>query len=187
MLVGALTVYCLPQKKPYSSVTVYIERLTGEAYEEDDLSGIPDLVEAIKLQSTGTAEAARAIRKKLKYGSVHRQLRALTILDGLIQNAGARFQRTFADEPLLDRLRFCATSDLTDRDVRKKCRVLFAQWAAAYRKTPGLERIVALHTVCAPFLTLKFTYFLVFCFTSERCVWLVLKANPILHPVNYYS
>jgi len=132
-------------KKPYSSVTVSIERLTSEQFEEDDLSGIPDLVEAIKLQSTGPTEAARAIRKKLKYGSVDRQLRALTILDGLIQNAGSRFQRTFADEPLLERLRVCASSDMSDKLVRDKCRVLFAQWAASYRKTPGLESICSLH------------------------------------------
>ena len=93
-----LTPHFIHQKKPYSAVTVSVENLTSEQYEEDDFSGIPDLVEAIKLQATGPAEAARAIRKKLKYGNVHRQLRALTILDGLIQNAGPRFQRAFADE-----------------------------------------------------------------------------------------
>jgi hypothetical protein len=132
------------QKKPYSAVTVTIERLTHESYDEDDLSGIPDLVEVIKLQPTGASEAARAIRKKLKYGSVHRQIRALVLLDGLIQNAGARFQRTFADEPLLERLRVCGTSDLSDPDVRKKCSELFMSWTQ-YKDTPGLERIAALY------------------------------------------
>jgi hypothetical protein len=126
---------------------VSIERLTSEQYEEDDLSGIPDLVEVIKLQATGPGEAARALRKKLKYGNVHRQLRALTLLDGLIQNAGSRFQRTFADEPLLERLRVCATSELSDKEVRERCKVLFAGWAREYKKTPGLERIAALYKV----------------------------------------
>lgn len=133
------------QKKPYSAVTVTVERLTSEAFEEDDLSGIPDLVEVIKLQATGPTEAARAIRKKLKYGSVHRQLRALTLLDGLIQNAGPRFQRTFADEPLLERLRVCGTSDLSDPDVKKKCLELFRSWSAEYKTTPGLERVARLY------------------------------------------
>lgn len=115
ILCGQILMSFLPsQKKPYSSVTVSIEQLTSEHYEEDDLSGIPDLVEAVKIQATGPSEAARAIRKKLKYGNVHRQLRALTILDGLIQNAGPRFQRAFADEPLLERLRVCGTSDLSE-------------------------------------------------------------------------
>ncbi|PQE25403.1 vhs domain-containing protein [Rutstroemia sp. NJR-2017a BBW] len=133
------------QKKPFSAVTVAVENLTSESYEEDDLSGIPDLVEAIKLQATGPAEAARAIRKKLKYGNIHRQIRALTILDGLIQNAGARFQRTFADEMLLERLRICGTSDLTDPLVRDKCKELFRSWAAEYKNVRGLEQIASLY------------------------------------------
>jgi hypothetical protein len=135
------------QKKPFSAVTVAVENLTSESYEEDDLSGIPDLVEAIKLQATGPAEAARSIRKKLKYGNVHRQLRALTILDGLIQNAGARFQRAFADEMLLERLRICGTSDLTDPLVRDKCKELFRSWAAEYKNVRGLEQIASLYKV----------------------------------------
>ncbi|KAK0121084.1 putative actin patch assembly and actin polymerization protein [Cadophora gregata f. sp. sojae] len=132
-------------KKPYSAVTVAVENLTSESYEEDDLAGIPDLVEAIKLQATGPAEAARSIRKKLKYGNVHRQLRALTLLDGLIQNAGANFQRTFADEMLLERLRVCGTSDLSDPLVRDKCKDLFRQWAVEYKNTRGLEQIAGLY------------------------------------------
>ncbi|PMD18831.1 VHS domain-containing protein [Hyaloscypha hepaticicola] len=132
-------------KKPYSAVTVAVEQLTSEQFEEDDLSGIPDLVEAIKLQATGPAEAARAIRKKLKYGNIHRQLRALTLLDGLIQNAGSRFQRTFADEMLLERLRVCGTADLSDPLVKDKCKVLFRQWAVEYKNVRGLEQIAALY------------------------------------------
>ena len=52
-------------KKPFSAVTVQIERLTSEQYEPDDYSGIVDLIEVIRLQSSGPTEAARAIRKKL--------------------------------------------------------------------------------------------------------------------------
>lgn len=135
------------QKKPYSAVTVAVENLTSESYEEDDLSGIPDLVEAIKLQATGPAEAARSIRKKLKYGNVHRQIRALTLLDGLIQNAGARFQRAFADEMLLERLRVCGTSEHSDPLVREKCKELFRQWAVEYKNVRGLEQIAGLYKV----------------------------------------
>ena len=66
------------------------------------------------------------------------------MLDGLIENAGPRFQRAFADEPLLERLRVCATDSLSDTEVKRKCQILFRQWAASYRSTPGMERIVAL-------------------------------------------
>jgi hypothetical protein len=55
----------VPQKKPYSAITVQIERLTGEEHAENDVTGIPDLVDVIRIQDTGPAEAARAIRKKL--------------------------------------------------------------------------------------------------------------------------
>ncbi|MCJ1404480.1 putative actin patch assembly and actin polymerization protein [Xylographa trunciseda] len=133
------------QAKPYTAVTVQIERLTQPEYEVEDLSGIVDLIEVVKLQSSGPTEAARAIRKKLKYGDIHRQLRALTILDGLIQNAGPRFQRAFADEPLLERLRVAATDSLSDNEVKKKCSILFRQWAASYKSTPGMERIASLY------------------------------------------
>lgn len=130
--------------KPYSAITVQINRLTSEHYEADDMSGIVDLIEVIRLQTGGPTEAARAIRKKLKYGSVDQQLRALTVLDGLIENAGPRFQRAFADEPLLERLRVCATDSLSDSEVKMKCQVLFRQWTVAYQSTQGMERIVAL-------------------------------------------
>ena len=76
---------------------------------------------------------------------MHRQLRALTVLDGLIENAGSRFQRVFADEPLLERLRVAATDSLSDAEVKKKCSILFRQWAVTYQSTPGMERIAALH------------------------------------------
>src|SRR4051812_30912495 len=85
------------------------------------------------------------MRCSRKYGNVHRQLRALTILDGLIQNAGSRFQKTFADEPLLERLRILAKDDMVDKEVRDRCNVLFRQWAVAYKSTPGLERIAVLY------------------------------------------
>ncbi|KAH8601114.1 hypothetical protein B0O99DRAFT_681149 [Bisporella sp. PMI_857] len=133
------------QKKPYSAISVHVENYTSEDYEVDDIGNIPELVEIVKLQSTGPAEAARAIRKKLKYGNVHRQLRALTILDGLIQNGGERFQRVFADEMLLERLRVCGTSELSDPQVKAKCNELFRSWAAQYKNSSGLKDIASLH------------------------------------------
>lgn len=104
-------------------------------------------MEVVNLQDTGPTEAARAIRKKLKYGNLHRQLRALTLLDGLIQNAGPRFQRTFADEPLLERLRFCGTASLSDPEVKKKCAELFRSWAVDYKGVRGMEQVANLYKV----------------------------------------
>ena len=53
------------QKKPFTAVTAQIDNLTTEAYDENDVSGIPDLCDAIRLQDSGPTEASRAIRKKL--------------------------------------------------------------------------------------------------------------------------
>lgn len=63
----------------------------------------------------------------------------------MIQNAGERFLRSFADEPLLERLRIAGTDSLSDPEVKAKCKQLFAQWAAAYKNTPGMERVAALY------------------------------------------
>ena len=134
------------QKKPYSAISVHVENLTSETYDEDDLAGIPDLIEVVRLQATGPTEVARALRKKLKYGSVHRQLRALTILDGLLQNGGSRMQRTIlSDGPLLERLRMAAVDSLSDPDIREKCKALFSQWVASSREHPGLEGAKSLY------------------------------------------
>ncbi|EFR04863.1 VHS domain-containing protein [Nannizzia gypsea CBS 118893] len=132
-------------KKPYTAITVQIDSLTAEQYEVDDWSGIPDLIEVIRLQASGPSEASRALRKKLKYGNVHRQLRALTILDFLIQNAGERFHRSFADEPLLERLRVIATDPHTDALVKEKCQQLYSQWAVSFKGVAGMERVTALY------------------------------------------
>jgi hypothetical protein len=94
------------EQKPYSAVTNWIEQLCAEQYEEDDYTGVPDLCDVAKLQDTGypspyhhfgddtdcfrPTEAARAIRKKLKYGNIHRQSRALTLLDAMLQNGDRR-------------------------------------------------------------------------------------------------
>src|SRR5688572_1440384 len=46
----------VPQK-PYTAVTVSIENLTSETYDEEDFSGIPELVEVIMIQASGPTEA----------------------------------------------------------------------------------------------------------------------------------
>lgn len=53
------------KSKPYTAITVQVNRLSSEQYEADDMSGIVDLIEVIRIQPGGPTEAARAIRKKL--------------------------------------------------------------------------------------------------------------------------
>ena len=68
------------QKKPYSAITVQIDRLTSDQYDADDMSGIPDLIEVIRLQIEGPTEAARAIRKKLSVVHHNSSMSVLTSL-----------------------------------------------------------------------------------------------------------
>lgn len=72
-------------------------------------------------------------------------MRALTILDDLIQNAGSGFQKSFADEPLLERLRFIVTDPTTDNEVKAKCQALYRQWATTYKGSPGMHNIATLY------------------------------------------
>lgn len=60
-----LKTWVMKQRKPYSAITVHIDRLTSEQFDEDEIGGIPDLVDVIRLQDSGPTEAARALRKKL--------------------------------------------------------------------------------------------------------------------------
>lgn len=80
-----------------------------------------------------------------KYGNVHRQLRSLVILDFLVQNAGDRFLRGFADEALLERLRIAATDSVSDPLVKAKCRQIFGQWAETFKDAPDMAKIRALY------------------------------------------
>jgi hypothetical protein len=67
-------------EKPHSSISDWVEILTSDRYEEDSYDGVNELLESIRIQGMdGVTESSRAIRKKLKYGNVHRQLRALTV------------------------------------------------------------------------------------------------------------
>jgi hypothetical protein len=67
-------------EKPHSSISDWVEILTSDRYEEDSYDGVNELLESVRiLGMDGVTESSRAIRKKLKYGNVHRQLRALTV------------------------------------------------------------------------------------------------------------
>ena len=110
-------------------------------------------------------EAARAIRKKLKYGNVHRQVRALTLLDAMLLNGDKKIRCTSSspllaalaqvrakgaavgiakDEPLLERLRILVSDSMTDAHVKRKAIELFASWAANFRNEPGMQQLVSL-------------------------------------------
>ncbi|WWC91674.1 uncharacterized protein L201_006620 [Kwoniella dendrophila CBS 6074] len=136
----------LEEGKPHSSITDWVEVLTSDRYDELSLDGIPELVESINIQGyQGTAEGTRAIRKKLKYGNVHRQLRALVILRALTENAGKGFQLGWANQQLMDRLREMANDSLLDPKVKKRLVLVFHAWSIHYKDEPRMQEVARLY------------------------------------------
>jgi hypothetical protein len=135
-------------EKHTSSVSNWIEILSSEQYDYNNYDGIPELVEAINLQSEGPTEASRAIRKKLKYGNVHRQIRALVILKALVENCGSKFQQSFADDRLTERLKIMATDSMTDEKVRKTLMSVLGSWHRQFKDNPSMKLVADLYNQC---------------------------------------
>ncbi|KAL7418472.1 hypothetical protein Q5752_006930 [Cryptotrichosporon argae] len=148
---GISLVDSLNSEKPHSSITDWVEVLSSDRYDELSLDGIPELVESINLQGLqGTTEAARAIRKKLKYGNVHRQLRALVILRALTENAAKGFKATWANQQLLERLKEMANDPLLDPKVKKRLIAVFHAWSLQYADDPRMQSVATLYKTYAP-------------------------------------
>ncbi|WWC71991.1 uncharacterized protein I206_105950 [Kwoniella pini CBS 10737] len=137
----------LEEGKPHSSITDWVEVLSSDRYDELSLDGIPELVESINIQGyQGTTEGTRAIRKKLKYGNVHRQLRALVILRALTENAGKGFQLGWANQQLMDRLKEMANDSLLDPKVKKRLIFVFHAWSLHYKDEPRMQEVAKLYS-----------------------------------------
>jgi len=134
--------------KPHSSITDWIEILSRDSYKEDDYDGIPELVESVNLQTGGPTEASRAIRKKLKYGNVHRQLRALTILKALVENCGPKFQASFANDQLTERIKLMSQDPMTDDHVKRKLMAVLASWHRQFKDDPKMSTVSGLYAQC---------------------------------------
>ncbi|AOW02373.1 hypothetical protein B0I72DRAFT_138121 [Yarrowia lipolytica] len=137
----------LSSDKPYTAVTSTIESLCGRDYEEEDVADMVELMEIIQLRPDGPTEAARALRKKLKYGGKHAQLRALVILDTLVEN-GERLSMLFNDTQLIDRLKIVVSGaeglHPMDSAVQKKAQAYAKSWSR-YKGKRGYEGISSLY------------------------------------------
>ncbi|KAJ8496122.1 hypothetical protein ONZ45_g12563 [Pleurotus djamor] len=137
------------REKPHSSITDWVEILTSSNYEDEAYDGIPELVDSINLQGvSGTAEASRAIRKKLKHGNPHQQYRAMVLLKALVENCGHKFQTSFADGQLTDALKGISADPSTDAKVRKKVLLVLAFWEKQYGSDPQMAHVSGLYRQC---------------------------------------
>lgn len=127
--------------KPNTAVTDWVERLCSSSYKVTEYDGIAELVESINLQHTGPSEAARALRKKLKYGNTHMQLRAIFLIKCLVENCGERtnFQKTFGDDTLVERLRIIAGDPQTDPAVQKTLKSVLKGFHQQYKEDRSMK------------------------------------------------
>ncbi|KZV74864.1 hypothetical protein PENSPDRAFT_647638 [Peniophora sp. CONT] len=137
--------------KPHSSVTEWVDILTGVTYDGDAYDGIPELIDSINIQpATGIAEASRAIRKKIKHGNAHNQYRAMVILNALVENAGEKFQTSFADSHLVDAIKHLATDPGTDPKVQRKTIAILASWHRSFGDDRSMANVAGLYRQVKP-------------------------------------
>ncbi|KAF8641028.1 hypothetical protein AX17_000673 [Amanita inopinata Kibby_2008] len=136
-------------EKPHSSVTDWVDILTSTNIAEEAFEGIPELVDAIRLQASGPAEAARALRKKLKHGQVHQQYRALVLVKALVENAGPKFHTAFSDGQLIDVFKQLNSDPSTDKRVKKKLLAVLMAWRDQYQPDPAMSLFAGLYQQCA--------------------------------------
>ncbi|CAG8794760.1 14309_t:CDS:2, partial [Racocetra persica] len=121
------------------------ERMTSNRYEEDDLSDMFQLCEAIRLQETGPKEASKSLRHVFKYGDTHSQLRGLTILKALVDNLGENFQVHVSTPKFVELLKSMANSPATDPRVHKSLMLLLSQWSNNFKNQPNMYAVSHLY------------------------------------------
>lgn len=129
-------------------------------YIETQLAVLLDAIRAQKdYTEPGPVEAARALRKKMKYGSVKEQYNALRILDLLIVNGGREITALCNDEKLLDRLQFYLIGETSssfssssasppNKKVSDLARSLMAGWYDEFQDDDRLRNINLLYKRC---------------------------------------
>ncbi|KAL3234259.1 LAS seventeen-binding protein 5 [Nakaseomyces bracarensis] len=119
---------------PYTAITTTIDRaVSSKDYSlEVELENIVDLIGF--RDTVNQEEAARALRKKLKYGSKLKQSRSLDLLDLFISQE-FKFSVLYNDDKLLDRLEVIALDSNTDGNGQRydsrivaKCAQYMIQW-----------------------------------------------------------
>ncbi|SGZ58298.1 CIC11C00000001381 [Sungouiella intermedia] len=145
-------------EKPFTSITVKINQLC-QPHRNDDLEDdsielyVTDLIDLIKLQLTGAVEAARAVRKKIKYGNtVEEQLLALSLLELLVLNSGPKIGQVLAsDDKLLDLLKNILSGNVRsglgfdyDPQVAQKVKNLAIGWKSELADLDGYRGMAQL-------------------------------------------
>ncbi|GMF02021.1 unnamed protein product [Ambrosiozyma monospora] len=142
----------------FTAVTAIINRAVDNASPTPDDALIemelPELLIAIgnqrDLSEPGPVEAARAIRKKLKYGNYKQQYNALKLYELLVANGDSSMNKFYNDRRLLDRMKCIITMyDGTSVDPRifKTAKSMAIGWNREYSGVTGREGLASLLTL----------------------------------------
>lgn len=153
----------------YTAITVKINQLS-EANRNDEIDDLIELymsglIDLIKLQgNAGAAEAARAIRKNIKYGKDQdTQLRSLYILELLVLNSGHKIGAVIArDDKLLDVLKgilnhlgTTGSGSHYSKDVTDKVTALALGWRTEVAELDGYKYMASLYKFIPKYLKLR--------------------------------
>lgn len=103
---------------PHTAITERINSIIRDEELDPEIE-IPELLGLITLQYSGPTEAARAMRKKLKYGNSMEQGRSLELLNLVVVNGGPKLAELYNDRKLLELLRFMANDPTVNMQLRK--------------------------------------------------------------------
>jgi len=119
-------------------ITEKIAWLCGSPNSNVDWSYVLALADAISSSEAAAKEAARAVRKELKYGEPEAQRRATRVLAILMINASDRFRMQIATKRFLEVVDQTATSSKTDPSVSAKIFDVLAVLAFLYQDDADL-------------------------------------------------
>lgn len=70
------------------------------------------------------------------------------MLNACVENCGPRFQTTFADTQLVERIKLMSQDPLVDASVRKKLMRILLSWHLQFRGEPTMRLVAGLYTAC---------------------------------------
>lgn len=70
------------------------------------------------------------------------------MLGALVENCGPRFQTTFADPQLVERIKLMSQDPLVDASVRKKLMRMLLSWHYQFRNEPTMRPVANLYSAC---------------------------------------
>lgn len=72
----------------------------------------------------------------------------MIILKALVENCGQRFQTTFANDQLVDRIKIMSQDQLVDASVRRLLMRVLLSWHQQFKNDPSMKLVTGLYAAC---------------------------------------